>query len=74
MASDPFLVHQPNCSLCEKFALLEGMRADRGQRGGRIGRNGKVIVSYDGNIVRNGKSSFANGQHRADGNRVVAGE
>lgn len=74
MASDPFFVHQPNRRLCKKLPLLEGMRADRSERGARVGRDGKVIVSHDGEIFWNGKSGFANGQHGAAGNGVIAGE
>ena len=74
LASDPFFVHQPNCCLCKKFPLLEGMRADRSEWGARIGCDGKVIVTHDGEIFWNGKSCFANGQHRAEGNGVIAGE
>ena len=74
LASDPFFVHQPNGSLCQKFPLLEGMCTDRGERWARIGRYGKVVVSHDGEIFWNGQSDFANGQHRADSNGIIAGE
>ena len=74
LASDLFFVHQPNRSLCKKLPLLEGMRADRSERGASVGRDGKIIISHDGEIFWNGKSGFANGQHRADRNGVIAGE
>jgi len=74
LASDPFFVHEPNCSLRKKFPLLEGMRADRSERGARIGRDGEVIVSHDGEVFWNGKSGFVNGEHGAEGNGVIAGE
>ena len=52
----------------------EGMCAHRSERGACIGRYGKVVVSDDGEIFWDGKSSLANGQHRADGDGVIAGE
>ena len=74
LASDPFFVHQPDGSLCEEFPLHEGMCAHRRERGACISRYGKVVVSRDGEIFRNGKTSLANGQHRADSDGVISGE